>query len=251
MNKLILENVSKTVNDFNEIKITILKNVNFILEEKNIYTLVGHSGSGKSTLAKIISTFDKDFNGTIKYLNDDNLILFSKNKKNLKILRSNIKIVFQNPNLQFFKNSILDEIIFTLKLIKKNKKLSKKEICDLAIEEFNKLGFDQVNYDLNPNKLSLGQKRFFLINLILLSKPKILILDEPTVSLDQEFKDKFIKKIKSIVKKYKIIVLIITHDLDILKISKQSIILFEGEQVFFGNTNELEEKKLKIKYRLE
>lgn len=255
MNKIKLLNINKHIkNDFAEDKY-LLKNINFNIESNGIYSIIGHSGSGKSTLAKILSTFDLNFDGAIEYESENEKIIITSNTKNkfIRQVRKNIKILFQETNLQFFKNTIIDEIIFTYNIIERKNKINDKNdyIKKKSINFFDNLNFSNINYNLNPNKLSLGQQRYFLINLIILLEPKILILDEPSVNLDEENKENLIKLIKKISKDT--IVIILSHDEDLINISKKIILLYEGEIVFddssvkiLSDSNILKKYKMRV-----
>ena len=241
-----VQHLTKVVKENNHEKI-ILNNFNFELKENNIYTFIGHSGSGKTTLVRIISSLDENFNGAIKFRVNGKPFPYDGKKKNLRVVRKNIKIIFQNPNLQFFNSTIIDEIKFTLKLAK----IDNDKISSIADNFFRDLDFINVDKNMSPYNLSLGQKRIFLIKLILITNPKILIIDEPTVSLSPKNKENFISMISKIIKETDIIIILVTHDHEVLKISNKTLLFFKGEQIYFGDTNKIiDDNEFLKRYRI-
>ncbi len=186
----------------------ILNNINLSFEEGEITSIIGKNGSGKTTIVKSICS----------------LIEF---KGNINLNTKDISMVFQNPDIQFVKNIVEDDLAFGLE----NINLSKKEMQE-KIKSFSK-DFD-ISHLLNRSVSSLSggekQKIALISNLIL--DPKVLILDEAFEMLDARSKVKMMKFIKEIVKKKKIICINITHDNKILNFSDRVIAIKKGKVDF-------------------
>ena len=151
-------------------KTNILEGLNFSVNDGEIIAIVGQNGSGKSTIGRLISGILKFKYGNIKI--DD--IDISKNYNSIK---DKIGIVFQNPENQIIFNNIYDELSFSLKGLEKSEINNR---IDYALKQVGMYEFK--DHDLYT--LSLGQKQRIMIAEILAKKPKYIILDEPTASLD-------------------------------------------------------------------
>ncbi|BDV03428.1 MAG: ABC transporter ATP-binding protein [Candidatus Hepatoplasma scabrum] len=229
-----INNLNKIIKTKTEQKY-ILKDINFLLPKNKILAICGETGSGKTTLARIIGGFSIPTFGSINY----NYAFFTnktaQNKikyKNLKAVRFFSKITFQDSNLQFFKQNVWDEIAFSFKNIGyKNDFLTKK------IEEvFSFLDFPKNYKNLNPNNLSGGEQKKLLIAIIAFLPSKLLILDEPTASLDHHNRIEVLNFIKKISTKNKTIIMI-THDLRNLYFSDYLLFLKEGKQITFTKSS--------------
>lgn len=173
----------------------VLKNINLKFYNNHIYGIVGESGTGKTTLLKaILGEFqdaDLIYNGEKIDLN-----------KREEFLKNNVFYVDQFGN--FFQNMNMKQH-FEFYASMKNEKISLEKIQELL----KKVHLDNINLKKSPSKLSLGERKRFLIALSLYSEKEILILDEPTASLDQDN----ILLMKSILCEiHNKIVIISTHD---------------------------------------
>ncbi len=182
-----LENITKRYNSI------VLDNINITLEEGIIYLLKGISGSGKTTLFNILAGLDSDYEG--KYLWNDKDVNTMSTKEQIETVNQ-ISYVFQKSYL--FKDlTILENLLF----IKDDLKAIKR-----YAEQF------QVSYLLfkKPEQISGGEKQRIALIRALLLDSKIILLDEPTSSLDSKNSEIFVKFLSKISKEGKII-LIATH----------------------------------------
>lgn len=192
---------------------TIFDNVNLELDfSDEIVTLWGPSGSGKSTLLNMILGYDQKYEGTIKVLSQD--VKKMKKKEYIKYLREDIAIVNQDNKL--LENLTVKENLFFL--VKNEKKIIEK------LEFF--------NLEILMNKkicdLSGGQKQKTAIIRALIKEPKILILDEPSSSMDDLSFAELIKILDLIKKNTQIIV--VTHDQRFNEFSREQYKI-EGEKI--------------------
>ena len=171
-----LNNISKTFD--NKKKITVLKNLNFKFKKGKIYSLSGPSGSGKSTLLNLLSLIDRPSSGNIKI--DNRNINHNKIEINDKIRSSNIGIVYQEKNLLPDFTAIENVCIASL-AANNNHKMAEQE----SLKIIQKVGLkDRTNH--YPSELSGGEMQRIAISRAIVNKPRILLADEPTGSLDHE-----------------------------------------------------------------
>ena len=177
MNNIIeLNNISKTFD--NKKKITVLKNLNFKFKKGKIYSLSGPSGSGKSTLLNLLSLIDRPSSGNIKI--DNRNINHNEIEINDKIRSSNIGIVYQEKNLLPDFTAIENVCIASL-AANNNHKIAEQE----SLKIIQKVGLkDRANH--YPSELSGGEMQRIAISRAIVNKPRIILADEPTGSLDHE-----------------------------------------------------------------
>lgn len=185
-----------------EAKVDALKNVSFSLEKGQFAAVVGESGSGKSTLLNCIGALDTPTSGTIQIDGQD---LFSmKEEKRTIFRRRNIGFIFQSfqlvPELDVEQN-----IIFPLLLDYKKPNPSKVE------EILEVLGLTARRHHL-PSQLSGGQQQRVAIGRALITKPKLILADEPTGNLDSKNSSDVIALLTQASRRYQQTILMITHN---------------------------------------
>ena len=188
-----------------EAKVDALKNVSFSLEKGQFAAVVGESGSGKSTLLNCIGALDTPTSGTIQIDGQD---LFSmKEEKRTIFRRRNIGFIFQSfqlvPELDVEQN-----IIFPLLLDYKKPNPSKVE------EILEVLGLTARRHHL-PSQLSGGQQQRVAIGRALITKPKLILADEPTGNLDSKNSSDVIALLTQASRRYQQTILMITHNSDL------------------------------------
>ena len=171
-----LNNISKTFD--NQKKISVLKNLSFKFKKGKIYSLSGPSGSGKSTLLNLLSLIDRPSSGNIKI--DNRNINHNEIEINDKIRSSNIGIVYQEKNLLPDFTAIENVCIASL-AANNNHKIAEQE----SLKIVQKVGLkDRANH--YPSELSGGEMQRIAISRAIVNKPRIILADEPTGSLDHE-----------------------------------------------------------------
>lgn len=202
----------------------ILKNINMSLDLSNIYGIIGESGSGKSTLLNIIFKDIIPTNGTIK---------ITENVNNISYLR-------QYPEYNFFHKSVKKEIEYYTQ--GHHFKNVEKRIIDSLIM----VGLDESYLDLDPFKLSSSQRRKVALACVLVSNPKVLLLDEPFAGLNNVDKNEIIRLLKRLKNRYNKTIIICTHDTDFLhKLVDYVYVLHKGEIVLQGDKYQVFKRDLK------
>lgn len=204
------KDVSFSYNANTSIENKILDNINITFETGKVYGLIGKSGSGKTSLIQLI-------NGLL--LPTDGKIMLGKYKidsrtkaKALKQLRSNVGIVFQNSEEQFFCHTVREEIEFGMI----NFEIKTDSIDKKAIDALKIVGLNETYLERNPLLLSHGEMRKVALASILAYNPKIIILDEPTIGLDDLGKKNLIKIIRKLKMRYNKTFIIVSHDTNFL-----------------------------------
>ena len=210
--------------------------VSFSIEEGTYTTIIGHNGSGKSTIAKLIAGLLEKASGSIMV---DGMEL---NVENLSKIRSNIGIVFQNPDNQFIGSTVRDDIAFGLE-----NHCVPQEDMDRIIEENAALVGMTKYLNQEPTRLSGGQKQRVAIAGVLAMKPKILIFDEATSMLDPQGKDEIKRVITELHGESKLTILSITHDIDEVAKSDYVIAMDSGHVAMTGTPKEIFKDSEKLK----
>ena len=220
----------------------ILSNVSFDLKKNEVLGLVGESGSGKSFTA--LSVLDLI---NIKNLKTEGQIIFDgkelsklSNKEYQKIRGKEISIIFQEPmsslNPSMKCGDQISEIIINHEKI--NKKIAKQKSIEL-IEKV-QLKNPELVFEKYPFQLSGGQQQRVMIAIAIACKPKLLIADEPTTSLDSLVRNDIISLIKSLQNEYNMSVLFISHDLKLVsKFVDNLIVLKKGVIIERGISSQI------------
>ena len=217
MEILKVENLSKIYGEKDN-KVVALDNVSFKVEKGEFVAIIGASGSGKSTLLHLLGGVDKPTSGKvfvdgidIYKLDDDKLAIFRRQK---------VGLIYQFYNLIPILNA---EENITLPLELDNRKVDKKELDDLL----KVLGMSNRRGHL-PNELSGGQQQRVSIGRALITKPAIVLADEPTGNLDSKASDEIVNLLKKANKEYNQTIIMITHNPDIAKEADRIIEIADG-----------------------
>lgn len=220
MYRVYLNNVCKIYGKGNN-QVKALDNVSVRIEDNKFTAIIGKSGSGKSTLINMISGLDYPDKGTVT-VGDIEISSLSENEK-IIFRRKNIGVIFQNYNLLPELN-VYENIILPIALDKK--KIDEYFLSKVLLQ----LDINEKIYEY-PNNLSGGEQQRIAIARALLSKPQIIIADEPTGNLDGDNSANVIHLLKTICKEFKQTVIIVTHGLEIAYGADAVIKLKDGKIV--------------------
>ena len=197
----------------------VLKGINFKVQEGELVAIMGSSGSGKSTLLNILGMLDVSDEG--EYLLDKIEIKNLDETKAAKYRNQFLGFVFQSFNLINYKNAI-ENVALPLYY----RGISRRQRQDSALEYLEKVGLKNWAKHL-PSELSGGQKQRVAIARALVSKPKVLLADEPTGALDSKTSNEVMALIQKINNEGKTI-LVVTHEQDIANMCKRVVKLKDG-----------------------
>ncbi|KEI72336.1 methionine ABC transporter ATP-binding protein [Endozoicomonas elysicola] len=189
-------------------EVKAIDGVDLSVPEGTIYGVIGSSGAGKSTLIRCVNLLEKPSSGEVLVDGQD---LTRLSEKELRLARHNIGMIFQHFNL-LSSRTVYDNIALPLELAGASKQEIEQAVMPLL--ELTGLGDKRHSY---PAQLSGGQKQRVAIARALASKPKVLLCDEATSALDPQTTRSILSLLKDINRQLKITVLIITHEMDVVK----------------------------------
>ncbi|MDX6747297.1 ABC transporter ATP-binding protein [Polaribacter sp. PL03] len=197
----------------------VLKGIDLHIKEGEFVSIMGSSGSGKSTLLNIVGLLDVHDEGNY-FLNGQ--LIKDMNEKKAAILRNKfLGFIFQSFNLISYKTA-LENVALPLYY----KGMARKERLKVALDYLEKVGLkDWANH--LPNELSGGQKQRVAIARALVTKPKVVLADEPTGALDSTTTDSVMDLLKDI-NDEGMTVFVITHEEEVAEQTKRIVRLKDG-----------------------
>ena len=206
---------------FGDNKVIALNHVSFSVEEGEFVTILGPSGSGKSTLLHLLGGVDKPTSGKV-YIGGQS-IYEMKERELTAFRRREIGQIYQFYNLIPVLN--VEENI-CLPMLLDHRQAERKDLDELL----DLLGLaERVNH--LPSELSGGQQQRVAIGRALISKPKLILADEPTGNLDQKNSREIIKLFRELNEKYGQTILLITHDEKIAEHAERILVIEDGRIV--------------------
>lgn len=217
MNLLEVKSISKTYGN-GDTAVNALKNVSFSVPKGEFVAVVGESGSGKSTLLNMLGALDTPTTGKVFIDGDD---IFKMRDSNLTVFRRrNIGFIFQAFNL-IPELTVEQNIIFPVLLDyqKPNKKYTEELLSVLGLKE-------RRNY--LPSQLSGGQQQRVAIGRALVTRPSLILADEPTGNLDTQNSSEVIALLREASRKYEQTIVMITHSSSIAQTADRVLKVSDG-----------------------
>lgn len=225
-------------------QLRVLSNVNFMITKGEKVGLVGANGAGKSTLLNMVAGVIVPELGQVRIMGK------LLEKSSLKDIRRHLGYVFQNPEDQLFMPTVFEDLSFGLK----HRGATKQEIDSSVDSILAQFGISHLKNRSNL-KLSGGEKRTVALAVAMISRPELLILDEPTAALDPKARRHLISQLNQL----EDTMLIASHDLDfiwdtcdkVVVLHKGSILAMDKTETVLSQEKLLEQAHLELPLRLQ
>lgn len=225
-----LQQVSYTYADRSLWRQTALHDINLSIDKGSMVGIAGATGSGKSTLLQLFNGILKPSQGTVQVL--DVTIQAGEKAPRLLPLRRRVGLVFQFPEQQMFEETVEKDLIFG----PLNFGMSPEEAKARARQAMTDMGLDLALLERNPFRLSGGQMRKAAIASVLAMDPEIIVLDEPTATLDPLSRAELIGLLERLCREQGRTIIIVTHRMDeLLPYADHWALLKEGGLMFQGS----------------
>lgn len=215
-------------------KLDVLKGIDFQADTGEVIVIIGPSGMGKSTFLRCINYIERPEKGIIEI---DNVRVDAEKctEKEIKQLRLKTSMVFQNYNI--FKNkTVIENVMLPMTSVQKIEKSKAKEKALQYLEQVGLL--DKVNE--YPSRLSGGQQQRVGIARAMAVNPKLILLDEPTSSLDPELVLGILDILRNLANEHKRTMIIVTHEMRFAKeIADRIIFMDDGRIIEQGTPEEI------------
>ena len=218
---IVLDQVTKTFQTRDNTRFTAVEPTSLIIEQGEIFGLMGYSGAGKSTLLRLINVLERPDSGSV-LINGQNLTAMSEAQ--LRQARQKIGMVFQQFNL-LSNRTVAQNVAFPLEIAGWDKaKIDARvaeclEIVDLT---------ERANH--YPAQLSGGQKQRVGIARALAPNPQVILADEPTSALDPITTRSVLSCLKEINERFKVTIVIVTHEMSVIrKLCHRTALLHQGK----------------------
>lgn len=248
--RIVTENLSYTYGEKSKgLEVKALSGVSLTIEDGEIFGIIGKTGSGKTT-------FVQHLNGLIRVQKNAGRVIvgeydLSDKKCDMKSLRAKIGMVFQYPEYQLFAETVKEDVAFGIKNFFPN--LGEKETEERVKTALNLVGLDYGRYkDKSPFELSGGQKRRAAIAGVIVTRPEVLVLDEPAAGLDPVGKREFISLLKRLHGEFVKTIVIVSHDMNLVAENcTRAAVFSHGQIIAEGTPKDVFERENAVKEGLE
>ncbi len=229
---IVLKQVSYTYETYPAQKTEALQRISLTIEDGAFVGIMGHTGCGKSTLMQLMAGLLKPGEGAV-YIDGKDI---NEPSYDRRLLRETVGVVFQHPEYQLFETTVKKDVAFGLKysgLSKAEKRERVKEALELVGLDVERIGAE------SPLSLSGGEKRRVAIAGVLVTRPRILILDEPMAGLDAGSREQFLR-LAAQFNRRGVTILMVSHNADSLcQYAHRILVLEQGRLVLDGTPREV------------
>src|SRR5262245_44401317 len=217
-----------------EVRVTVLRNVNFKLYEGEVFGLVGESGSGKSTLAQIVVGLVMQTSGTVLYRGANVDIL---HETDFQRFRVQVQLVFQDPSSSLNPRKTIGRMLHDpLRLSGVCRADRARRVTELLAQ----VGLSVSFIDRYPHELSGGQRQRVGIARALAMQPSLLIADEPVSALDVSLQAQILNLLLDLRRRLGLTIILISHDLAVVgNICTRMGVMYAGSIVEIGEPEEI------------
>ena len=215
-----------------------LSDVSFTLQPGKSLGIVGESGSGKSTLARLVMALDRPTEGQVFFNGTD---VHQTHGQALRQLRSGFQMVFQDPYGSLDPRqkvlAIVTEPIRTLRHVAGDRSEwhdradSKAELRDRAAEALNEVGLRTADLDKYPHEFSGGQRQRIAIARALITRPALIVADEPVSALDVSVQAQVLNLMMDLQDRYGLSYLFVSHDLAVVNLMCDDVLVLQSGRV--------------------
>ncbi|MEM3711377.1 MAG: ABC transporter ATP-binding protein [Thermoprotei archaeon] len=217
-----------------------MDDVSFSIKEHETLGIIGESGSGKTTLGLTVLRLVEPTSGKILF---NGLDITSMSYNELRAVRKHMQIVFQDPTSSLDpRKKVFDIVVEPLRAAGVN---DRRVLLESASEALEAVGLSGFQLRLLPYQFSGGQKQRISIARAIVAKPKFIVLDEPTSSLDASVQAQLLTLLQALQRKFGLSYLLITHNFSVAKyMSDRVAVMYLGKIVELGNTELVAERPL-------
>jgi oligopeptide/dipeptide ABC transporter ATP-binding protein len=227
------DRVTKTFQREGHARVHALNGVSVSVEPGEAVGVVGESGSGKSTLGRLIIGTHRPDSGAIRFRGED---LGRLDAKQLRKVRGEISIVFQEPHAAFDPRWTVGSIVGEPLLIHRPD-MTRRQRRERVIQALRSVTLDESMYDRYPRSLSTGQAQRVGIARATVTDPKLIVLDEPTSSLDLSIRAQILRLLARLQKALGVSYLLISHDIRSVRATTQrTVVMYLGQVMESGPT---------------
>jgi peptide/nickel transport system ATP-binding protein len=210
--------------------------VSFSLKPGQSMALVGRSGCGKSTLARMILALDRPTSGDIRFLGES---LLGKDETALRPFRRNMQVVFQDPYGSFNPRHKVERLVAEPLHLLDDKPTAEKR-REMVARALHEVGLKPDDMEKYPHEFSGGQRQRISIARAIITRPKLIVADEPVSALDVSIRAQVLDLFADLNQRLGVAYLFITHDLTVARaITDEVMVMHDGKMVEEGRTGEI------------